>query len=438
MNHWAPWAALAFFALSYLLVILEDKTRIRKSLPMIIAAGVMWMLAAIAPTPGRLAEEALRETFVDFVELFLFLLPAMTFVTTLEERQVFDALRVWLVGRGLSLRALFWATGGLAFFLSPVIDNLTTALVVGAVAMSIGGTQPRFIVPAFISIVVAANAGGAFSPFGDVTTLMAWQAGKATFSEFFTLFLPSLTNWLVPATLMSFTVPRESPPPAHASVRLKPGARGVILIFLGTIAGTVLMHNFLHLSPSIGMMTGLGVLHFHAWFLQRPASAHSAPGMVPILGSGAVEEPEKDSFDIFGMLARVEWDTLMFFYGVILCVGALHALGFLEGSVNAMYAGWGPTATNTAIGLVSAVFDNIPVMAAILSVSPELNQPQWLLVVLTTGVGGSLLSVGSAAGVALMGQARGVYTFRAHLRWTWAIALGYAASIAVHLLVNGR
>jgi Na+/H+ antiporter NhaD/arsenite permease-like protein len=128
----------------------------------------------------------------------------------------------------------------------------------------------------------------------------------------------------------------------------------------------------------------------------------------------------------------------MFFYGVMLCVGALHAFGFLDVGVNGLFGAVGPTIANVAIGVASAVFDNIPLMAAVLAVSPEMNHNQWLLVTLTAGVGGSLLAVGSAAGVALMGQARGIYTFGAHLKWTWAVAVGYAASIAAHVALNGR
>lgn len=157
-----------------------------------------------------------------------------------------------------------------------------------------------------------------------------------------------------------------------------------------------------------------------------------------MVGGFPDDKGRRHGFDVFSQLARVEWDTMMFFYGVILCVGALHAFGFLDVSIQGLYASLGPTNTNIAIGGASAVIDNIPLMAAVLAVSPDMNHAQWLLVTLTTGVGGSLLSVGSAAGVALMGQARGVYTFSAHLRWTWAVALGYAASIGAHVLLNGR
>ena len=150
------------------------------------------------------------------------------------------------------------------------------------------------------------------------------------------------------------------------------------------------------------------------------------------------ETPRHDIFDLFDMLNRVSWDTLMFFYGVMLCVGALDAFGFLDAAVHATYGSWGPTAANIALGFASAVLDNIPLMAGVLAARPEMNHAQWLLATLTAGVGGSLLSVGSAAGVALMGQARGIYTFSAHLKWVWAVALGYGISVGLHLLLNGR
>jgi Na+/H+ antiporter NhaD/arsenite permease-like protein len=136
-------------------------------------------------------------------------------------------------------------------------------------------------------------------------------------------------------------------------------------------------------------------------------------------------------------MERAEWDTLMFFYGVILCVGGLGALGYLALVSESLYVGLGATWANVIVGVLSAIVDNIPVMFAVLTMLPEMSHEQWLLVTLTAGVGGSLLSVGSAAGVALMGQARGVYTFFAHLKWSWAIALGYAASIYAHILING-
>jgi Na+/H+ antiporter NhaD/arsenite permease-like protein len=142
------------------------------------------------------------------------------------------------------------------------------------------------------------------------------------------------------------------------------------------------------------------------------------------------------TFNVFQRIAGVEWDTLLFFYGVMMCVGALGLLGYLTLTSHLLYGGLGPTIANVLVGIVSAVLDNIPLMYVVLTMQPDMSLGQWLLITLTAGVGGSLLSIGSAAGVALMGQARGVYTFASHLRWTWAIAAGYAASIVAHIMLN--
>jgi Na+/H+ antiporter NhaD/arsenite permease-like protein len=133
---------------------------------------------------------------------------------------------------------------------------------------------------------------------------------------------------------------------------------------------------------------------------------------------------------------RVEWDTLLFFFGIIFAVGGLGVLGYLGLASQYLYTDLGPTSANIIIGALSAIVDNIPLMFAVLTMDPQMSEGQWLLITLTCGVGGSLLSIGSAAGVALMGQAREIYTFSSHLKWTWAIALGYVASIAAHLLIN--
>jgi Na+/H+ antiporter NhaD/arsenite permease-like protein len=424
-THWVGFLALAIFGAAYSLVIAEEATRLRKSKPVVIAAGVLWLLvAAVFSAHGRAAEatEALRHVLLEYAELLLFLLVAMTYVNALEERLVFDALRAWLVRAGFGYRKLFWATGLLAFFISPVADNLTTALVMGAVVMAAGAGSPRFVALGCINIVVAANAGGAFSPFGDITTLMVWQKGVVDFFEFFSLFVPSAVNFLVPAALMHAAVPRGAPDATAERVRMKIGAIRVAVLFGATIVTAVLAHTLLHLPPVLGMMTGLGYLQLFDYHLQVRGRRRGREGDY--------------TFDVFRRMASVEWDTLLFFYGVMLCVGALALLGYLSVLSRAMYVELGPTAANVLIGIGSAVLDNIPLMYAVLTMQPDMSHGQWLLITLTAGVGGSLLSIGSAAGVALMGQARGVYTFSSHLRWAWAVALGYAASILAHLAIN--
>jgi Na+/H+ antiporter NhaD/arsenite permease-like protein len=429
--------ALVTFVVAYGIVIVEEITGLRKSIPVVVGAGLLWMIVAIAWNLHGITgtEHALRDVLLEFAELLLFLLSAMTFVNTMQERNVFAVLRGALIARGFSLRTVFWITGLMAFWLSPVLDNLTTALVMGAVVITMGRDNRAFIAPACINIVVAANAGGAFSPFGDITTLMVWQKGVLGFFEFFRLLVPSVVNWVVPAFCMSFAIPREQPPAGGESVRIKYGGRAVIALFAATIALTVSLHQTLHLPPFLGMMSGLGLLKVLGYFIRR-RELNDPPPVGRAVPSPPGMKPAAKAFDIFISMKRVEWDTLMFFYGVILCVGALGALGYLALLSEVSYERLGPTVANVLVGVASAVIDNIPIMYAVLSVLPEMSHGQWLLVTLTAGVGGSLLSIGSAAGVALMGQAHGVYTFFAHLKWTWAIALGYAASIGAHFLIN--
>lgn len=446
---------LVVFCLAYGLVIAEEHIHLRKSKPVMVAAGIIW--AFVAVTYGQTgdhhtAEVMIRHNLLEFAELFLFLLAAMTYINTMAERNVFDALRAWLISQGFSLRNIFWITGVLSFVISPIADNLTTALLMSTVAMAVGGTNVKFVAIACINIVVAANAGGAFSPFGDITTLMVWQKGVLPFTTFFALIIPSLVNWIIPAVIMSFFVAKEKPQAIEEKVELKEGAFIVVGMFIMTITMAVCAHNFLHLPPVIGMMTGLGLLKLFGYYLKMkkvnelkkkqqeyvytPGAGALDAESISASDAKTLEKPNEETFNIFGILALAEWDTLMFFYGVILCVGGLGTMGYLAALSQFMYIDLGPTTANVLVGIVSAIVDNIPVMFAVLSMLPEMDSWQWLLVTLTAGVGGSLLSVGSAAGVAVMGQARGIYTFFGHLKWTWAIALGYAASIWAHHLVN--
>lgn len=439
-NHAVGYIALLVFGLAYLLVMSEEFTDLRKSKPVIIAAGIIWAMIGWVYAQNNLphsAEEAVRHNILEFAELFFFLLVAMTYVNAMDERRVFGTLRTWLINKGLGYRKLFWLTGILAFFLSPIIDNLTTALVMCAVVLAVGKDSPRFISLACINIVVAANAGGAFSPFGDITTLMVWQKDIIDFQTFFLLFIPSVVNYVIPAAIMHFAVPDGSPEADSEQIQMKRGAIIIMILFGLTIVTAVSFHNFLYLPPMLGMMTGLGYLKFFGYYLRKTHVMTAAEmehygtagDVMPIRGATG-------PFDIFHRLARAEWDTLMFFYGVVLCVGGLGFIGYLSLVSELMYVGWGATSANIAVGILSAIIDNIPVMFAVLAMHPDMSQGQWLLVTLTTGVGGSLLSIGSAAGVALMGQARGMYTFFGHLKWTPVIALGYAASIWTHLWLN--
>lgn len=442
-NSVVGFICIGIFVVAYALVMGEEKLHMRKSKPVLVAAGLIWILIGWVymqhGLPG-VTEEAFRHNLLEFAELMLFLLVAMTYINAMEERLLFDALRAWMIRKGFSYQNLFWITGFLAFFISPVADNLTTALLMCAVVMKVAEGDKRFINLCCVNIVVAANSGGAFSPFGDITTLMVWQAGLVKFQEFFVLFVPALVSFVIPAVIMSFFIEKRKPSAVEEEVELKRGAIRIVCLFLFTIATAVACHTFLHLPPVLGMMMGLGYLQFFGYFLRmtlpgslarKKAMAERAGDMARLRRLGGVVP-----FDVFSRVQRAEWDTLLFFYGVVMCVGGLGFLGYLAVMSDLLYTQWGATNANIALGVISAVIDNIPVMFAVLTMQPEMSHGQWLLITLTAGVGGSLLSVGSAAGVALMGQARGMYTFAGHLKWAPVIALGYIAAIFVHLWLN--
>ena len=420
--HWAGFSALAIFVFAYALVMAEEFTHLRKSKPVVLGAGLIWGIVAFAysGTPHyEMVEQEIRHSFLEYAELAFFLLVAMTYINALEERNVFNSLKAWLIKNQFSYRQLFWITGVLAFFLSPLADNLTTALVLCAVVVAVGSSSPKFVGIACVNIVVAANAGGAFSPFGDITTLMVWQAGQLDFLQFFALVIPSIVNYIIPAGIMHFFVSDHKPNVAEEIVEIKYGGKVIILLGLLTILTAVSFHNFLHLPPVFGMMTGLAYLQLYSFYIKIKTT-----------------NVEEKKYDFFENVAHVEWDTLLFFFGVILSVGGLGFIGYLEYVSQFMYTDLGATNANILVGILSAIVDNIPVMFAVLTMEPSMPDSQWLLVTLTAGVGGSMLSIGSAAGVALMGQSRGMYTFFGHLKWTPIIAIGYFASVYVHILIN--
>jgi len=413
---WVGWASLAVFVIAYYFIATEEKYEINKSKPALFAGTFMFMLIGIYYAINGLNPDAvhdeLEHLILEISEIFFFLLVAMTFIETLLERGVFDLMKYKLVSKGYTYKKLFWLTGFLAFFISPVADNLTTALILSTVLFTIDKKNLAFLVPGAINIVVAANAGGAWSPFGDITTLMAWTAGKGEFVDFLYLFPASIVGWGVTAFLLSLSVPAGEPPFDGATEKkpvLLDGGMTVVYLGVLTIVIAVLGHTFFHFPAMWGMMFGLSILKLYAFQLKR---------------SG------KNSFNIYVNMEKVENDTLLFFFGILSAVGALHFLGFLE-YIHHLYDVAGPTASNIGVGFLSAIVDNVPVMSAILKASPQMDIAQWMLVTMTAGIGGSLISFGSAAGVGVMGKLRGIYTFGAHMKHSWTILVGYIVSIII-------
>jgi Na+/H+ antiporter NhaD/arsenite permease-like protein len=310
----------------------------------------------------------------------------------------------------------------LAFFISPVADNLTTALILSTVLITIDKENKAFIVPSAINIVVAANAGGAWSPFGDITTLMVWVDGKGSFVEFLYLFPASFIGWGVTAFLLSRFVPNGNPPfnADEKKAEILEGGKQIIGLFALTIVLAVLSHQLLHLPAMWGMMFGLAILKLYVYILNK-RNRHND------------DESDSEKINAFSWIAKIENDTLLFFFGILAAVGGLHFLGFLE-YFTALYTQFGATTVNIGVGFLSAVVDNVPVMSAVLKANPDMGvdtQAQWMLVTLTAGVGGSLISFGSAAGVGVMGKLHGIYTFASHMKLAWTVLVGYIVSVSI-------
>jgi Na+/H+ antiporter NhaD/arsenite permease-like protein len=414
--------AVAIFLVAYTFVIFEEVIELKKSKPVLLAAGIIWFLAGFAfQSSDHLVAKAAESALESYAELLLFLLVSFTYVNVLEERRVFDALQAKLSAYGFSYRQLFWLLGAVTFCLSIVLANMTTALVMGAVTLGLGRGNAKFITLTCLSIVVASNAGGAFCPFGDVTSLMLWQAGLLPFIAFFKLFIPAALTWLIPATLMTLALPKGAPSRSQKPVRMKPFAWPIIALGAGTIVLSASGNVAFGLPPVMGMLLGLALLQILVFYMRLKAKRSANTDLV---------------LDSFAQMQRMEWDTLLFFAGVMLSLSGLAIFGWLATANSALYGHFGATAANILVGPLSALLDNVPLVYGVLQMHPDMAQDQWLLLALAAGTGGSMLSIGSSAGIALMGLAGKDYTFLKHLRWLPAIALGYAVAIAAHLMLN--
>ncbi len=413
---WIGIASLVIFVVGYYFIAAEEVYHINKSKPALFIGTFIFMMLGFYYFINGLDIDPLHDEvealILEIAEIFFFLFVAMTYIEALIERRVFDTLKYNLVSKGYTYKKLFWLTGAIAFFLSPIADNLTTALILSTVLVTIEKTNKKFLVPGAINIVVAANAGGAWSPFGDITTLMAWTAEKGHFLDFMFLFPASIIGWLVTAYLLSRFVPEDKPvfdADNEPKVTILKGGKVIMGLGIFTIFSAVMSHQLFHLPAMWGMVFGLSLLKLYAY---RHKKKHS------------------EDIKIYDSISKIENDTLLFFFGILAAVGSLHFIGYLDLAAN-LYNTAGATTVNIGVGFLSAIVDNIPVMSAVLKANPTMGLEQWLLVTLTAGIGGSLISFGSAAGVGVMGKLRGIYTFSSHMKYAWTILVGYIVSVAI-------
>lgn len=416
---WLGISLLVIFIVGYYFIATEDKYHVDKAKPALFVGTFMFMLIGfyyvLNDLDLNIISYDINHLVFEIAGIFFFLFVAMTYIETLIHMGVFDRLKYNLVSKGYTYRQLYWVTGILAFFLSPIADNLTTALILSTVLITIDNKTKEFLVPGAINIVVAANAGGVWSPFGDITTLMAWTAGKGVFSDFLFLFPSAVLGYLATAYLLSRFVPKTKPDfdvTKEKRPALMTGANVVMGLGIVTIMMAVVSHQVFNLPAMWGMLFGLSLLKLYAVRITKKF---------------------KSELNIFHSIAKIENNTLLFFFGILAAVGALYFVGWLNLAVK-VYDIIGPSWTNIGVGFLSAIVDNVPVMSAVLKANPDMGLDQWMLVTMTAGIGGSLISFGSAAGVGVMGKLPGIYTFSSHMKYAWTVLIGYFVSLAVWYL----
>jgi Na+/H+ antiporter NhaD/arsenite permease-like protein len=411
----------AVFLLGYLLITTEHYFKVNKSITATALAAVLWATVALFGGFDTYAiEEEIHHLSSETFALIAFLLAAMTLVEILVHYRFFDWLRIKLFSLGLEDRSQLLLITALAFFFSAVIDNLTTTIVMVQIARRF--FKGRNLLVAAAAIVVAANAGGAFSPVGDVTTIMLWLAGKFTALEIIVWgFLPSLSILIVSNLLFVRQIVGDSAddkPVTHEQVVMSKSER---LIIGATFASFTLppIAHFFGLPPFMGLLFGVGIVGL-------------------LIGWFANTLPHREShlaMDIEKLLGKVDMSSLLFFIGILFAVGSLGFLGILDQISNTVFGeepAFSRLVTGSVfLGAISAIFDNIPLTAAAMDILQTDDFHIWVLLAICVGTGGSMLVIGSAAGVVAMGMVKDL-SFKEYIKIaTIPAAVGYVTAILV-------
>ena len=428
---------ITVFICGYVLIVLEHRYQLHKAVTAAAMGALLWLIIALGQGPAA-AGNALQAAEPGIFGLVFFLLAAMTLVEILAHYRFFDSIRARLLSLGLGDRGQVWAIGIVTFFLSAVLDNLTTTLVMVSIARRFFRDHNLLI--AASSIVIAANAGGAWSPLGDVTTIMLWLGGKFSASEVVTWgFLPAATLFAISNAILVRKIRGDTTDIKEESISLSLSEKVVIGFTLGSFSFPLLFSQ-IGLAPYLGLLFGLGivgaVIACYRWAAARKLGL-SHPGADILDREDEAGRPHRTHLtsDIERALAQTDIGSLLFFAGILLAVAALEHVGVLE-KISDVLLGDNPSVLRLVIGsgllgVSSAIFDNIPLTAAALRILPTEDPAIWTLLALTLGTGGSMLAIGSAAGVVAMGRIKEL-TFLRYMHYASVpAALGYVAAMAV-------
>lgn len=404
---------LTIFIVGYILIIYEIYTKIDKAATAICIAATSWLIlfvfGAYAKTYGQLIE-----CLSDTSQIIFFLLGAMTLVEVIDAHRGFEVVQRFLRVRSKSL--LLILSSSTTFFLSAVLDNLTTMILMISILRKLIPEKKERIVPLCLA-VIAANAGGAWTPIGDVTTTMLWINEKISTSIVIsTLFFPSLVALAVPLCIYLLFEKGSYPKLVHETKPREPRSLMILIVGLISLTSVPLWKSLTGLPPFMGVLLGLATVWILTDLFHTPYK-------------------DRDHLRIAYALTKIDASGILFFLGILLSVGALNAAGILDKLADFLTLNVGGyTAVATAIGLASAIVDNVPIVAAAMGMyTLPIDHPFWLLTALTAGTGGSIFLIGSAAGVALMGIEK--IDFLEYLkRASLPAFLGYVGGIVCYLL----
>jgi Na+/H+ antiporter NhaD/arsenite permease-like protein len=415
------------FLIGYTAIIFEEKLEINKTASALITGVACWAIYALSGTAIQTVEHQLIKTFSESAQILFFLLGAMALVELVDAHDGFDVL----ISRVKTRRKLplLWIIGFVSFFLSSVLDNLTTTIVmISFIRKLVNEREERLLLSGII--VIAANAGGAWSPIGDVTTTMLWIGGQVTTGSLMQhVFLPSMACLIVPLLLVSRQfrgelLPMEikEDPSVSAAEKLSEGHKTAVFILgIGGLIFVPIFKMWTHLPPFMGMLLSLGVV----WAITE-------------LMNSKKDDEEKDALSVKRALERTDTPSILFFVGILLAVGVLETTGILRGCAEFLSQNIGNQSVIAIfIGVISAIVDNVPLVAASMGMY-NLTQfppdnPFWHFIAYCAGTGGSMLIIGSAAGVAAMGMEK-IPFFWYLKRVGWLAAAGYFSGCLVFIL----
>ncbi|MCB0496467.1 MAG: sodium:proton antiporter NhaD [Cyclobacteriaceae bacterium] len=412
---------IVIFLAGLVAITFENKLEVNKSWIALFIGAIMWIVIAIGEDEKALETAIIHES-AEIFELIIFLMGAMTIVEMMGHFRFFKWIENKLLSFNISNKQLFWILGFTSFFASGLLDNLTTTLVMIQIGRHLYIKKENFTLYV-INVVIAANAGGAMSPVGDITTIMLWLSGKFTAWQIVLYgFIPSVVAWVVPQIMLTRQIIPENRI-GREPKEVLPLQWGIIFIGLFTFGFAVLV-NLFHLPPFIGILLGM---------------AAAAIVIDYRLKRGTLK---KQAGHIVNIIKTIDMATLNFFIGILLAVGALGHHGILAQVASFIFGdnpGSNPNLIVTGhvtLGVISSILDNVPLTAAVIKMLPDgISYSYWVLLAITAGTGGSILVIGSAAGVAAMGQVRELTFMEYFKKGTFPAVAGYVMAVAAWYVV---